>query len=564
MNEDVKIKVFASGKRQKSYDATDEKKISQVFREQVLPSTKRDYHSVNVKVKRNQDNNPEYMIAYMLRQDTYTADVVKIKVDEQFDVKEIVENYNDQEDYDDEDSMQSNLDYADEAYDFVVATPVPEIPTALQAIDFIYNIATSSGYMVKKLIGADATVENYKHYLQLNLKGFVNVGHGYPEGIILDDGRLRYTWFQGLVNRPLHPAVIYFNSCQVFNPPLLPEVMNSGARTFIGGIINLLIGMSEEVCKAFWDSIITKKTQMGAALSAAELTHYPTSGAHGIAGDHGLFRADKLVGILAVNNRFVCANNGGGADLISNRTWIREWETFRLYQLTTDKIALQAHNMNYVCAEGGGGCELLANRNKIDIWETFEVSKQAGERVSFKAHNGQFVCAEDGGISHLMANRWNMSAWETFELIPLRHIGLIAANGKYVCAENGGGRELIANREWLRSWETFMLAEVGSDEIALQSYSGNYICAENEGALPLVANRNWIRTWEIFKMKTLGDGKVALRACNGKYVTVNDSGILIADKSRVGSNETFTLVEIDGNLSLELSARKEELEIAHA
>lgn len=144
MNEDVKIKVFASGKRQKSYDATDEKKISQVFREQVLPSTKRDYHSVNVKVKRNQDNNPEYMIAYMLRQDTYTADVVKIKVDEQFVVKEIVENYNDQEDYDDEDSMQSNLDYADEAYDFVVATPVPEIPTALQAIDFIYNIEIKS------------------------------------------------------------------------------------------------------------------------------------------------------------------------------------------------------------------------------------------------------------------------------------------------------------------------------------------------------------------------------------------------------------------------------------
>jgi len=395
------------------------------------------------------------------------------------------------------------------------------------------------------------------------MKGFVNVGHGYEEGIILDDGRLRYTWFQGLTNRPLHPSVVYFNSCKVFNFPLLPEVMNSGARIFIGGIVNLLIGPSEAVCKEFWNSVITEKAQMGDALNAAEISHYPVHGAHGITGDLGLFKADKIVGILAVNNRFVCANNGGGSDLIANRTWIRAWEIFRLYQLTPDNIALQTNNMNYVCAEGSGGRELVANRNRIDIWETFTVHKQAGNRISLQANNGQFVCAEDGGATHLMANRWDMLAWETFEFIPLKHVGLIAANGKYVCAETGGGRELVANRDLLRSWETFIMAEMGNDEIALQCQSGSFICAEDNGELPLVANRNWIRTWEIFKIEKLEHGKVAFKACNGKYISAVGTNQMVTKSSTIGSNEQFTLIEIDGNLSLELNARKEEYVVTH-
>ncbi len=35
-------------------------------------------------------------------------------------------------------------------------------------------------------------------------------------------------------------------------------------------------------------------------------------------------------------------------------------------------VGFQAANGQYVCAEGGGGRELVANRNQIGPWETFE------------------------------------------------------------------------------------------------------------------------------------------------------------------------------------------------
>ena len=556
-NENVKIKVFASGRKQKSYDDSDEKRIIQVIREQVLPSAKAEYHSISVKVKRNHDYNPEYLIAYMKRKDTYTAEVVRVNVNNSFDVKGIEENYNDQDDFDDEEAMKASYD-TEEIVDFVVATPEETITTAVKAVDYIFAIATDAGYKVKKLIGIEATVSNYKYYLQLGLKGFVNIGHGYEQGILLDDGRLRYTWFQGLRNRPLSPAVVYFNSCKVFNKPLLPEIMNAGARTFIGGIISLLIGESEDVCKAFWKTILTSREQMLPAIKNAESANYPVRGAHGIQGDQGPFKADKKVGILAVNNRFVCANGGGGQDLIANRTWIRTWEIFNLFYMTPDEIALQTSNFRYVCAEGGGGQELVANRHRIDTWETFALFKHPGNRISLMSFNGQYVCAEGGGSRPLIANRSDMGAWETFEFIPVKKIGLKANNNKYVCAEYGGGHELIANRDLLRSWETFVLAELGNNEVAIQCHNGAYVCAEDAGDSPLVANRNWIRTWEVFNMEKQINGKYAFRACNGKYVSAQGTNQLTTDSSTIGNNELFTIVEIDGNLELEFSARQEE------
>ncbi len=561
-NENVKIKVFASGRKQKTYDANDEKRITEVIRYQVLPSATQDYHGVNVKVKRTRDNHPEHLIAYMLRKDTYTADVKRVNVDENYNVREIIDNYDDLDDFDEEEVTDIGATYgSNDIFDFVVSTPVPEIPSAIAAIDFIYDEAVSAGLRVKKLTGPEANVANYKHYLLMGLKGFVNIGYGYTGGIVLDDGRLRHTWFMSLTERQLSPAVIYFNSCKVFNMPLLPEIIGAGARTFIGGIINLSVGQSEEVCKSFWFSVLSSKSQMEDTLKKAESSKYPVHGAHGIFGDKGPFRADKKVGIMAVNNRFACAVGGGGSHVIANRNWIRMWETFNLIYLAPDKVAVQTSDYKYLCAEGGGGREVVANRDKVGAWETFTLRRTEGKRMSVQAFNGQYVCAEEGGNKPLVANRNHMGDWETFEFIPIRRIGLIAQNGKYVCAEGGGGRELCANRDALRSWETFTMAELGDGNIALQVNSGNYICVENNGDTHLIANRNWIRTWEILHMEQLPDGQIALKASNGKYINATGENALIANVSKIGENEKFTLVEIDNNLDLEFNARREE--VAH-
>ena len=41
---------------------------------------------------------------------------------------------------------------------------------------------------------------------------------------------------------------------------------------------------------------------------------------------------------------------------------------------TKVKCTLKAYNGQYVCAEGGGGREIVANRNAIAGWETFRMN----------------------------------------------------------------------------------------------------------------------------------------------------------------------------------------------
>lgn len=302
-SQDIQIKVFASPKRQKAYDQQDEHQIIDVIRQHVLPKTKVAYRSVSVKVKRTADGTPKYLIAYMLRKDTYTADVTKIDVDQAYEIQTIHENYDESEDFDNQDEEEYDSWVAYESPDFVVATPCSDIPTAVQAVESVHQRAISAGFSSKKLIGVEASVVNYKHYLRSGLCGFVNIGHGNPNLIVLDDGTLQANWFQSLSGDPLSPAVVYWNSCQVFNPPLQPAVMGAGARTYIGGIVNLAIGLSEKVCECFWSKVLLQGDRMGDALHNCEAAHYPQQGAHGISGDLGSFRAGHVIVFQHANFR---------------------------------------------------------------------------------------------------------------------------------------------------------------------------------------------------------------------------------------------------------------------
>jgi hypothetical protein len=281
--EKVKVQIFASRKKYKVYDTQDEQQIVDLVHKQVLPREKAEYETVKIKVKRKPDGKPKSLIAYMLRKDTYTSDVVKVDVDENYQPKEFVDEYVDTED--DEDEEEDDEDATYESVDFVAATPVPQISTAKKAVEDIHKMAVNAGLKSIILLGADASVANYKKYLKSGLRGFVNVGHGNVDHIVLSDGVLHASWFNGLGGKKLCPAVVYFNSCKVFNNPLQPAIMNAGARTFVGGIVNLSIGPSEKVCTCFWNNVLKQNTLMGKTLKDCEKTNYHTQGAHGISGD---------------------------------------------------------------------------------------------------------------------------------------------------------------------------------------------------------------------------------------------------------------------------------------
>lgn len=181
---------------------------------------------------------------------------------------------------------------------------------------------------------------------------------------------------------------------------------------------------------------------------------------------------NNKIALKAHNGQFVCAESGGGREVVANRSAAREWETFTLInaslpvqnvQSSEKKIALKAHNGQFVCAEGGGGRELIANRSQAREWETFTlVTLSDNNKIALKAHNGQFVCAEGGGGREVVANRSEIGQWETFTLVTLpgkNKIALKTHNGLFVCAEGGGGREIVANRQEAREWETFTMID---------------------------------------------------------------------------------------------------------
>jgi hypothetical protein len=80
-----------------------------------------------------------------------------------------------------------------------------------------------------------------------------------------------------------------------------------------------------------------------------------------------------LIALRTYNGQYICAENGGGRELVANRNWIAEWETFEIIRHDSNKISLKAYNGQYVCAENDGGYNVVVNRNAIGIWEIFEL-----------------------------------------------------------------------------------------------------------------------------------------------------------------------------------------------
>jgi hypothetical protein len=92
-------------------------------------------------------------------------------------------------------------------------------------------------------------------------------------------------------------------------------------------------------------------------------------------------RSGDQITLRANNRQFVCAEDGGGREVVANRDAIGAWETFTILyangsggEITNgQQVALRAGNGQFVCAEGGGGREVVANRNAIGGWEMFTI-----------------------------------------------------------------------------------------------------------------------------------------------------------------------------------------------
>lgn len=140
-------------------------------------------------------------------------------------------------------------------------------------------------------------------------------------------------------------------------------------------------------------------------------------------------------------------------------------------------VSFRAVNGQWVCAEGGGGREMVANRNGDGPWERFVFQDRDGGNIEsgdvgfLRSDHGQFLCAENGGGSVLNATRIFGGPWEEFKIWKVDGDGnlvggtissgdtvaVTSVDGYYWCAESGGGSTVVANRIGVGSWERFTI-----------------------------------------------------------------------------------------------------------
>lgn len=99
---------------------------------------------------------------------------------------------------------------------------------------------------------------------------------------------------------------------------------------------------------------------------------------------------------------------------------IDNWEMFTVHPLEGDSFALQSHHGAFLCAENGGGTDVIANRHAALAWETFRFTTLEGNehwaKGYFQAFDGSYMTINHPH-AHFTANTRDQEHAAVFEVI---------------------------------------------------------------------------------------------------------------------------------------------------
>lgn len=278
--------------------------IARIIRNEFLDKHPDKYYRIIVEADYNEGNYPQALRTYLLYNDSTSFDSARILLGDNYSVTALEQG----NEAIIEAAVHSSETGASAAelcsssssrsvdltgVQLVFSTCEDDLPSAVVAVNRAYEIAVANGYNAIKLIGAEENKANVKALLNApGIIGWGRVGYGTDMGIILDDGALYYTYFNSLQPAALENKVIFFDSCEVHNPPLLTSIVEAGVQKFIGGTRQLTIGPSEEVFKDFWDNVIADNGNITDSLNSAQLKYYYSTSAFGISGKGAEFLSD--------------------------------------------------------------------------------------------------------------------------------------------------------------------------------------------------------------------------------------------------------------------------------
>jgi len=286
------------------------------------------------------------------------------------------------------------------------------------------------------------------------------------------------------------------------------------------------------------------------------------------------------ISLIADNGQYVCAEGGGGGAVVANSNSISPWATFRFIDLSSsmggNKFALKVYNEQGISLDESNKA-LIAEFEGLG--EIFKLIDLGSNKVALQASNGKYVCAEGGGGRAVVANSDAIGPWETFVSIVEENDGeynddstipkvaiMIAPTDEQsfnypypddikfsyftVCPRdedeefdpNYEHLQLAAHETSIGPWEMFQLIDLGNQRVAFKAHNGRYLSFH--GSRYIVASGNAIGSQEIFKIIDAGNNKVAFKASNGYYVEAWYFSEVGANGYTMGPWEKFTIVPI--------------------
>jgi hypothetical protein len=203
-------------------------------------------------------------------------------------------------------------------------------------------------------------------------------------------------------------------------------------------------------------------------------------------------------------------------------------ERFRVVDLGGGAIALQAADGRFVCALNGGGGSVVTNRQAIGPWETFRLEPLVDGRFAIRTHAGNYLRGNAGQVD--AGPTWKQEH-ESFRVETSSLVSLRSHDGKWFCVN---GTSLVANQTNIEPGGRIWMIDLGGGEVALQAHAGKYLCAEGNGPKTLVVNREAIGEWETFIKSDIDPYTITLRTKGSGWLIGADSGNTYINAKQVG------------------------------
>lgn len=250
--------------------------------------------------------------------------------------------------------------------------------------------------------------------------------------------------------------------------------------------------------------------------------------------------------------RFWCMYNDSIFNKIQTINDINKKEKFRM------PIHLKAGNGKFICADASMNNILIANREIPESWETFLLIQFENNECVLRAHNNRFIYKEPDEKAGVSAFINKISEKEILSIIETdsNHVAFKSSDNKYLSL-NENSLKLSFNADSIGMNEQFtIIKEYNIDKkeksravVHLKANNDKFISADESSNNILVANREKTGSWETFLLIRFENNECALRSNNHQFFSVdlNQKNAISAISKSIGRRETFTIVEIGGD-----------------